>query len=124
MSVELTVYASAARTATPAAPEQAGNAYLKAAKGVVVIIDVTAASDTPSVVATIEGKDPASAKWYNLLTAAAVTGTGTTVLRVYPGLTAVANLTATDLLPSIWRVVMTHGDADSITYTVGAVLFD
>ena len=49
----------------------------------------------------------------------AITATGTTVLRVHPEIPAAANLIAQDFLPEIYRVVMTHADADSITYSVG-----
>ena len=86
------------------------------------MIDVTAISATPSVTFTIQGKDDLSGKYYTILASAAITGTGTTVLRVYPGLTAAANLTANDVLPGTWRLITTHGDADSITYSVGASL--
>lgn len=108
------VYASTARTATPTAVS-IDDIYVK---GVQIIIDVTAASATPSVVPTIDGYDPLSDSWYNLLTGAAITGTGTTVLRIHPDLTAAANLIAKDFLPRTYRIVMTHADADSITYSV------
>ena len=110
-----TALASEARTATVSSADLA-NTY---GKGVHVIIDVTASADTPSVVAKIEGKDPASGKYYTILESAAITGTSTTVLRVHPDLAAVANLTISDLIPSVFRVTMTHADADSITYSVG-----
>ena len=44
------------------------------------------------------------------------------MLRVYPGLTASANVTASDVLPATWRVEAVHGDTDSITYSVSANL--
>jgi len=109
------IYQSAARTATPTAIQVDDDNV----QGIQVIIDVTASAATPSVVPTIDGFDPLSEKWYNLLTGSAITGTSTTVLRIHPELTAAANLTAQDFLPEVYRVVMTHADADSITYTVG-----
>ena len=109
------IYPSEARTATPPAVE-IDDRYVE---GIQVIINVTAIAVTPSVVPTIDGFDPLSETWYNLLTGSAITGTGQTVLRVHPELTAAANLTAKDFLPNRYRVVMTHGDADSITYSVG-----
>ena len=112
----LTLFGSAARTATVNGDDQVNGG----ARGVVVVIDVTAASATPSVVFTIQGKDPATGKYHTLLASAAVTGAGTTVLKVFPGATAAANAAANDCLPAIWRVIATHGDADSITYSVGA----
>lgn len=113
---DLTVFASAARTATTNGSDTVNynGSFLH------VVIDVTAAADTPSVVFTIQGKDVVSGKYYTLLASAAITGTGTTVLRVGPGLTAAANLVASDILPRTWRVIATHADSDSITYSVGA----
>lgn len=110
-----TAYPSAARTATPTAVEIKDDF----STGVQIIIDVTAVTATPSVVPTIDGLDPASDKWYNILTGAAITATGTTVLRVHPDIPAAAQLTAQDFLPAKYRIVMTHADADSITYSVG-----
>jgi len=88
--------------------------------GLVLVIDVTAATSSPSVVFTIQGKDPASGKYYTILASSAITGTGTTVLRVHPDLTAAANSVAKDMLPAVWRVSAAHGNTNSITYTVGA----
>lgn len=115
---QLTVYSSVARTATPTAPTLGTSG----AHGLHVVIDVTAVALTPSVVPTIDGYDVLSDKWYTLLTGAAITATGTTVLKIYPGITATANVSASDIIPSQIRVVMTHADTDSITYSVAAHL--
>lgn len=109
------VMASAARTATSQSDEQTN----RNARGCHVIVDVTAVTATPSVVFTIQGKCPVSNKWYDILVSAAITATGTTVLKVYPGIVAAANAAASDILPATWRVKHTHGDADSITFSVG-----
>lgn len=111
-----TLLASAARTATVATADQSNTEH----RGVHVIIDVTAASATPSVVATIQGKDELSGQYYTILASAAITGTETRVLRVFPGATAATNLVANDVLPSTWRVNLVHADTDSITYSVAA----
>jgi len=110
--------ASLARTANVDTPDQTNFGH----KGLHLIIDVTSVTLTPSVVPTIQGKDPLSGKYYNLLVGLAITATGTTVLKVYPGITASANVSASDLLPQIWRVRMVHADVDSITYSVGAAV--
>lgn len=89
-------------------------------RGVRVVIDVTAIAASPSVVFTIQGKDHVSGKYYDLLASAAVTGTGTTVLTVYPGIAATANVAASNVLPLFWRINVVGADADSITYSVGA----
>lgn len=117
-TLEATIYSSAARTATPATVDQT-NYH---ARGVIVVIDCTAVTSTPSVVFTIKGKDEASGKVWTILASAAITGTGTTVLRVFPGGTAAANLVANDSLPRTWQVTAVHGNSDSITYSVGASL--
>lgn len=91
-------------------------------RGLQLTIDVTAITGTtPSLTVTIQGKDTASGKYFTLLASAALTGVGTTVLRVYPGLVAAANLTANDILSRTWRVVtVIAGTTPAVTYTVGA----
>ena len=113
---EIVLLASAARTASAESLDYTNFE----ARGVKVVIDVTADPASASVVFKIEGKDPASGKYYTLLASAAVAATGTTVLTVYPGIAATTNVAASDVLPKTWRVTATHADADSITYSVGA----
>ena len=118
ISQSITLAASAARTATANFEPAAQNRY---ANGLVVYINVTAIVSTPSVVFTIQGYDEASDTWYDILSSAAVTGIGATRLRVHPSLAASANAAANDFLPRRWRVRAVHADADSITYSIGAV---
>lgn len=113
---EIVVFASAARTAsTNSADFENMNG-----RGLKLVIDVTAVGAAPSVVFTIQGKDPASGKYYDLLASAAITATGTTVLTIFPDATVTANVSANDVLPRYWRVTAAHANADSITYSVGA----
>lgn len=119
VGTERTLHASAARTATPTTVTQTN---YRGERGGHFVIVVTATAATPSVVPAIEGYSTAADAWYPILTGAAITATGTTVLRVYPGITAAANTAASDLLPQTWRLSMTHADADSITYSVSANL--
>jgi hypothetical protein len=121
MAKHVSVYASAARTATPTAATVPVGHY----SALHLVIDVTAAAATPSVVCTVDGYDPVSGKYYNLLTSAALTESGapyTRVLKIGRGLPVTANLSANDVLPSTLRVTMTHADGDSITYSVAATL--
>src|SRR5690348_2806317 len=90
-----TLYASAARTATPTAVTVQRGRY----RGCKLVIDVTAITATPSVTPKIEGVDSLSGKAFALITGAAITATGTTVLTVYPGVTASANVSVSDVLP-------------------------
>ena len=85
-----------------------------------VIIDITAVTATPAITVKIQGKDPASGKYYDILVSTALAVVATTVLKVGPGLPVAANLSANDIVPSTWRVIATHGDTDSATYSIGA----
>jgi hypothetical protein len=114
---QLSIFTSSARTATPTAVEVNANG----AHGIHLVIDVTAAS-SPSVVPTIDGYDELSGKYYNLLTGSAITATGTTVLKIFPGIATLANGAASDVIPNRIRISMTHGNANSVTYTVAAHL--
>jgi hypothetical protein len=113
-TVRKTAYASAARTATPTAYEFS----MEGRRALHCVIDVTAVTDTPSVTPTIAALDPLSGKYYTLLAGAAITATGTTVLKIGPGIAASANAAAADIIPDGVKLTMTHGDADSITYSV------
>lgn len=112
------VFASAARTASADSNVFPNPGF----RGLDLIIDATASADTPSVVFTIQGYSPLGNDYYTVLASAAVTGAATTVLRVYPGLTAAANTVANCVLPHLWRVHADAADADSLTYSVNAVM--
>lgn len=116
------VLPSAARTASPDSQEFeiTGRGYEYA--GLHLILDVTAVTATPAVTVTVAGVDRVSGKTYTLLASAAVATVTTTVLRIAPGLTAAANLTVNDSLPPVFRVTVTHGDADSATYSLAGML--
>lgn len=93
------------------------------AKGVKVVVDVTALTGTsPTLTVTIQGKDTASGKYFTLLASSALSATGTTVLTVYPGLTAAANSKADDILPDTFRVISTiGGTTPAVTATVSCI---
>jgi hypothetical protein len=118
ISPQVPLYASAARTATPTAAEFSADGY----HGLHLVIDVTAVTATPSVVPTVDFYDDLSGKWCNLLSGTALTATGTTVLKIYPGLAPVAAGAASDCVHGRMRLVCTHGDSDSVTYTAAAHL--
>lgn len=107
------IFESAARTAT-----DSKTIVCNRSSGL-FFINVTAVTATPSVVFTIAGVDPISSATYTILQSAAITATGLTVLRVCTHLAAAANTVAKDLLPQALKITATHGDADSITYSMG-----
>ena len=121
------VEGNTARTSTLITLAAAGAATFNSAdqnnengRGVHVIVDITVATTT-SVTFKIQGKDPVSAAYYDLLTSAALTGTGTTLLTVYPGLTAATNTVVSQVLPKTWRVnAVVTGASSALTATVGA----
>lgn len=85
-----------------------------------IVVDVSAIADTPSIVVTVQGKDELSGNYYDILVSNAITATGTTILKIYPGIGVIDGAAASDVLPPIFRVSVAHGDADSITYSISA----
>lgn len=114
----LTVLASAVRAASNNSADQKN----RNATGLHLIIDVTAVPGVDTVTFVIKGKDPLSGKYYTVLSGSAISATGTTVLKMFPGFTNVANSVANDVLPADWRVEVTHSAATNFTYSVGAQL--
>lgn len=92
------------------------------ARGVEVIIDITTITGTtPTLTVTIRGRDPISGKTFTLLASAALAAAATTVLRLYPGLTAAANLVASDVLPPQWDITAAvAGTTPAVTGTISA----
>jgi hypothetical protein len=111
------VFDSKARTATTSSRDFSS---YEGGVGCICVINITAVTSSPSVTFTIQGKDPASGTYYTILASSAQTGAGQVILRVHPDLTASANAVAKDMMPAVWRVTATHGNTDSMTYTVGA----
>lgn len=93
-------------------------------RGLHLVVDVTAVTGTtPTLVVTIEGFDSISGKYYTLLASATINSVSTTVLKVYPGLTASANAVANDIVPEFFRVSWTvGGTTPSFTMSIAAAL--
>lgn len=110
-----TLLASAARTTTQTSADLTNYN----ARGIMVTLDVTNVAASPSVTVTINGKDPASGKYFLLLSGAAVTTAVTNTYTVYPGATVTANVSASTVLPRTFQIVVTANNANSGTYSVG-----
>src|SRR5689334_18301024 len=112
----------AAASAGVSSPDQvnAGAAGLK------VVVDITALGGTsPTLTVIIEGKDTASGKYFTILSSTALAAVATTVLTVYPGVAASANVAANDVLPRTWRVrTVIGGTTPAVTATIGASVVD
>lgn len=113
-----TLLASAARTAAV----NSADFVNYNARGIHVITDISALTATGQITVTLEGKDPISGNYYDLLIGATLTATGTSVLKLYPGITASANASASDILPRDFRVSVAVANAVSITYSIAGVL--
>lgn len=117
-NIQGTLLASAARTATTASPDQTN---FNSTGKLRVYVDVTVAG-TGSITVEIDEKDPISGAYIAILTSAAITANGETVLRVGVGLTAAANSVANDFVPRAWRVNVTANNSNAMTYSVGYAL--
>ena len=121
LNQDLTLLASAARTTTTTSADQTN----QNARGVVVYVNVTAASGTGGLQLAIQGKDPVSGGYKTLNTLpTAITATGLYVYELYPGCSTTGNLAAVyaQVLPRTWRIQMNAGDGSSYTYSIGCSL--
>lgn len=117
-AVEYTILASAARTTLQSVTVTNSQGY----RGVIIIIDTTVDPSTASITPTIAGVSTLGSDDYTMLTGAAIADVGVIVLQVYPGAVAAANTIAQNWLPPTWKFKMAVADAESITYSVNAIL--
>jgi hypothetical protein len=113
-NLNVTLLSSLARTTTQTSADQTNFNHTK----LVVVLDVTAGT-TPALTVTINGKDAASGKYYNLLTGASVSTVSTNIYTIAIGLTPVANTTVSAFIPRLFQIVVSAGNGNSITYSVG-----
>ncbi len=107
----------AARTATPNTFQIEGTGRSTA---MVVVLGVTTIVAGASVTVAVSGVDSASGTTWPLISSAAVTATGTVVVKIAPGITPSTNVAVADILPPDVQVTVTHANADSITYALTA----
>lgn len=91
-------------------------------RGVQIGINVSAITGVAAAItAIIEGRDMASGVYYTLFTSAAIAVAGFTLLTLYPGGLAVANLGTNQVLPRTWRLrTVIAGTTPAVTATIGA----
>jgi hypothetical protein len=116
--MEQVIYSSAARTATPTAIEVNTRRF----KTMVVVLDATVHAVSAALTVALARKDNASGKYIDILTSASITTVSTNTIRIGLALPATANVSANEPLPNVVRVTVTHGNANSVTYTVSAHL--
>ncbi len=118
---DVTVIASAARTATVNSEDQEN----RGARGVRLFLNVSAASGTtPTLDVKVQVKDPISDAFIDLPGAAfaqKTSASGLDELTIYPGVTVAANRAVSQPLSQRWRVVATiGGTTPSFTFSVAA----
>lgn len=89
-------------------------------KGGDFILNITTAPGVQTVTYAVQGLvdgDKTLATWYTILTSAAFAATGTNVISIYPGLAAVANVSANALVPGVFRLAFTHSGGSNFTYS-------
>lgn len=109
---------SAARTDASVVSGDFGNFGYRGAHFVVNVSTFTSGTYTPK----IQGKDPVSGIYYDILVGPAIAATGTTILKIYPGISAIANGASSDILPSVWRVQLTGASTPDMVLSVAAYL--
>lgn len=127
-SDEATLQTSATRASTLSLSDVTNTA---GAKGVLLILNVTAVTAVQTLTLNLQVKDPTSGSYATLATTGAIgttaTATGTYTLAVYPGLgslaAALTSLFGTALvLPYTYRAQIVHSGAGNFTYSLGRVL--
>lgn len=108
-----TLLASAARTTLQASADFSAEEVLCSD----FIFNVTVDPGTASITPSIQGKDPLTGAYYTILTGAAVSAVGITVMRVGKDIIAAANVAANAMLPLEYRVSVAVADAESMTYS-------
>jgi hypothetical protein len=118
-NIDVTLLSSASRSTT----QSPANITTYNAGAIKVIVDTTVLPGAAiSNVVTINEVDPASGKSILLLTGVAIVGVSTNEYTVDPMIPAVANVTAQKRVPRTINVVITSGNGNSATYSVGYML--
>lgn len=102
-----------ARTATNNA-----DAVNELGRSLMIFINATVVTSGASIVFKVRYWDGLTATYTDILTSAAITGVGLTILRITPDLVASANLIVQDIVPLNYNILATHADTKSVTYSV------
>ncbi len=110
---QIQAFASAARTVDATSPLMVN----LSSRGCHVCFDLTAADAEIDLKPIIEVRDSFTNKWYPVLNGPQITELGTTILKVYPGIMAIESKSASDILPSEFRIRVVHSNVNSVTYS-------
>jgi hypothetical protein len=87
-------------------------------KGIKIYVNITTIGSGNSLTVTLQAIDPVSGNPVALLASAALGSNGITTMTVYPGLTAITNVAANDLLPATWNLKAVVAGANATTATI------
>jgi len=114
------ILTSALRTATTQSSDQTNTG----SRGVLIFLNITAASGTGGLTLRILGKDPVSGQYFYINAApTTITATGQYGYVLGPGCMSYGGSlqqTTATILPRVWAVQIVHGDGSNYTYSVGA----
>lgn len=107
------VAASAVRAAT----YTSSDIYKTTERVVHIIVRVTAVPGGDTVTPKIQAKD-VTGGYYDLLVGTTSATTGTQVLKLGQGIGIVAAGAAADMIPDMYRVIVTHSAGSNFTYSI------
>ena len=119
-SRDITLFASASRVAATYNSEDQSTSF---ARGVVIFLNITALTGTLDL--KVQAKDTESDTYIDMASCslAQQSATGIDMLTIYPGIAETANVSVSDRLPKVWRVVCTVGTGP-ITFSAFAQAVD
>ncbi len=113
-------------TITTAVNGDSGPLLNNNATGIQVVIGVTAVSGTtPVLTVKLQGKDPVTGAYYDILVSVGINASGETVLTLFPGAATTANVSVNGFLPAMYRILYTiTGTTPSFTFSVAVNLMN
>ena len=118
INTTLTPIPSAAITAT-ATSADLSNPTHHGAKFIINVSAYTSGNITPRIQAPVPSSP---STYYDILVGTAISSTGTTVLKIGPGIAASSNAAAQDSLPPVYRVVLGGASSPVMTVSVDVTL--
>lgn len=93
------------------------------AKRAHVVVDVTNVGGGGTLLIKVQGFDPVSSNWYDILAFASITTVSIVAGKIAAGIPVVANLAADDVLPDRFRINAVVG-VNAVIFSVGINLID
>lgn len=88
-------------------------------RGAIIIVnalDINVLTDDFNII--VEGLEPGSGNWYNILVSPSLTVSQLYIFKIYPGLNPILGFVTNDILPRNWRVVVRHNTVVAMNYGI------